>query len=51
MMRVVGLVLKHDPADAVLVCDDEIGSTVIKRISGQLTIDEKWSSWIEPELK
>lgn len=44
MMRIVTLLLEHDPADAILLFDDENGIvTVLKRISGQLIIDEKWS--------
>lgn len=50
MMRIVELVLKHDPADAVLVFDDSSIVNVLQRISGQLIIDEKWSSWIGPRL-
>jgi hypothetical protein len=41
MMRVVKLVLEHDPADAVLVFDHSSLVTVLKRMSGQLMIDEK----------
>ncbi len=50
MMQVVQLVLQHDLGDAVLVFDESTLTTVLQRISGQLIIDEKSSSWIEPEL-
>lgn len=50
MMRVVALVLEHDPVDALLVFDDSKIVTVLKRTSGQLIIDQRWSSWIGPLL-
>ncbi|KJH69774.1 SitI3 family protein [Aliterella atlantica] len=50
MMQVVALVLQHDPGDAVLLFDEGNLSVLLQRISGQLNIDAKLSSWIGSEL-